>query len=124
MVKSSRHNNPLPDPHQTKTDYLLRIVEGLVHSVADVADSLSAFENKVSRQFNAVADSISTLSDTVDQQFDEVKDDIRLLRFDFGTRLTNLESAQRQTNVRLSALEGESTATRADIKELYQLVSN
>jgi len=73
----------------------------------------------LAKSLDNVANSIADLATMVTDQFQQV-----WTQFDtVNQRLGSLEVAQRETNQRLTNLEGEAQATRANIRELYQLAS-
>jgi chromosome segregation ATPase len=94
-------------------------LDGVAQSVTDLGvtvDGLVGVVTKLGENIDDVAESVTVLGTMVGEQIEsskqELKAEISAFRYEF-------DSFRRETDVRLSNLEGEASATRNDLREIY-----
>lgn len=89
--------------------------DDLAVAIADLGHTLADFVTMVDRRFTGVEGRLNGVEgrlDGVEERLDGMEG-----------RLFSLEVGQRETNQRLTKLQGDHLATQADIKELYKLAA-
>lgn len=78
----------------------------------DIAEQITDLGTMIAEQFQGLEDRLTKRMDKLESRMDSLEN-----------RMTAQEVAQRETNVRLTRIEGTLEAGESDIKELYEMVS-
>ncbi len=88
-------------------------VDILGSTIDDVAESITTLGTMVSEQINSAVNGLrDELTSKFDTEIGSLRQELRSFRHEFDT-------FRRETDVRLSNLEGEASATRNDLREIY-----
>ncbi len=89
----------------------------------DIAESINDLTTIMAAEFGKVYDEFGRVRQEMDRGFASVTMEFADVRREMRDGFTEVHVNQRETNRRLEALEGDSPAHEADIKELYKLKS-
>lgn len=121
----------LDEVAQSVTD-LRSTVDNVTRSVTELGVTMNSFATKLSSNIDDVAESVTVLGTMVGEQLasfrQELKADIMDLRTELKAEISDFrhdfDTFRREADVGLSNLEGEASATRNNLREIYDRLTS